>query len=189
MSCTKWWHTATINQFLHIFPILIVLHQNLTIVLNITIPVAIHWNNGVIRHFDADAWTSAHKSDVGWLDESNVKHEREHENSPCASDQTVPSAVTSTFWSASPNNWSQTRLLMISQAFFALDFSYQIVVQPSRVLTRTLYSFMLWVDWVQGHYTAESGTGVWVLVPLFLLSQSIEVWVIFDATINILISL
>lgn len=45
-----------------------------------------------------------HKSDVGWLDESNVEHEREHENSPCASDQTVPSAVTSTFCSASPNN-------------------------------------------------------------------------------------
>jgi hypothetical protein len=47
--------TTTIDEFLYIFAVLIVLNQNLTVASRITIPMTVDTDHRMIRKFDADA--------------------------------------------------------------------------------------------------------------------------------------
>ena len=59
--------TTTVDEFLHIFAVQIMLNQNLTIASRISIPMTIDTDHRMIRKFDADAWTGSHDVWLGWL--------------------------------------------------------------------------------------------------------------------------
>jgi hypothetical protein len=74
---------------LNIIAVLIVFYQNLTIVLYITIPVAVDANHSVVGHFDSDARASSHDVGGGVVNEFSMAEMGGFCNPPVDSSETV----------------------------------------------------------------------------------------------------